>query len=174
MIHLFTPDLYYESFRSINLDKVCKRKKKLILCDLDNTLVAHDEALPNEEVLSFVKAVQERQLMICLISNNHERRVQLFASKLSLPYYSFAKKPLKVTYRKIMKDYKISVHEMIVVGDQLLTDVFGAKRMKIDAILTKPLYQKDLKSTKINRRLEELIYSRLERKGKLKRGIFDE
>lgn len=174
MLKLFTPDLYYESFDKIPLKKLIEMQKKLVLCDIDNTLVAHNEPLPNEKVFAFIEAIRSHGMDICLISNNHRDRVEAFAEMIHLPFYSFAKKPLKGTYRQILHDYKLDVSDVIAIGDQLLTDVVGAKRMKMDVILTHPLYQKDLLATKINRMFENFVFRRLKKRGKLERGIFDE
>ena len=174
MIRLFKPFKYVRSFRSIDVDNLIEHKKKLVICDIDNTLVAHDEALPSQEAKDFIKRVQDAGLQICLISNNNKDRVKLFADALEVPYYGFAKKPLRVTYKQILKDYNMKPSDIVAVGDQLLTDVFGGNRMSIDTILTHPLVTRDLKTTKLNRRLENQIYRRLEKKNVMKRGVFDE
>ncbi|MDF9824075.1 HAD superfamily phosphatase (TIGR01668 family) [Breznakia sp. PF5-3] len=174
MIRLFTPDLYVKSFMDIDIQKLVKMNKKLIICDIDNTLVAHDMSLPSDKAKQFVENVLASGLQICLISNNHKERVETFAKALGIHRYSFAKKPIKWTYRKILKDYAMKAEDVVAIGDQLLTDVLGAKRMKIYAILTSPLVDRDLNSTKINRKIERRIYKRLENRGILKRGVFNE
>lgn len=174
MIHLFTPDEYLKNFTYVDVEKIKKKDKKLIICDIDNTLVAHDESMPSKEAKAFVKRVQDSGLDICLISNNHKDRVQVFAEDLGLPFYSFAKKPLKLTYRKILKDYKMKAKDIVAIGDQMLTDVFGAKRMRIYCILTNPLVERDLNSTKFNRKIENQVFRVLERKKILKKGEFNE
>jgi len=174
MIRLFTPFKYVKSFHSIRVEKLVEHKKKLVICDIDNTLVAHDEPHPSQEVKAFVKRVQDAGLQICLISNNNKERVKVFAKELGIAYYGFAKKPLRSTYKQILKDYKLQANDLVAVGDQLLTDVFGANRMHIDTILTHPLVMRDLKATKLNRRVENQIYRSLEKRKIMKRGVFDE
>lgn len=174
MIGLFTPNEYRKDFTYIDIEKLKKLHKKLIICDIDNTLVAHDEKLPSLAAKSFVARVKAQGLDICLISNNHKERVEVFAKALSLRCYSFAKKPLSYTYRKILNDYQIDPSAVVAIGDQLLTDVLGAKRMRIYVILTHPLVERDLQSTKLNRKLEHRIYKHMEKKKILKKGVFDE
>lgn len=174
MIQLFTPDQYVENFQHIDIDSLVHLHKKLVICDIDNTLVAHDESMPSIEAKQFVEAVLSCGLQICLISNNHKDRVTAFAKQLQIHSYSFAKKPLKHTYKKILKDYAMKRSDVVAIGDQLLTDVLGAKRMKLYVILSHPLFQKDLKSTKLNRKIETYIYKRLQAKKILTKGVFDE
>ncbi|MGL5541321.1 MAG: YqeG family HAD IIIA-type phosphatase, partial [Erysipelotrichaceae bacterium] len=111
-------------------------------------------------------------IALYLVSNNHHERVSTFAAELDVPIYPFAKKPLKGTYRRILADSKVPANQIAALGDQLLTDVLGANRMGMLAMLTKPIAQKDLKVTKINRVLENLVFARLARKKKLIKGEY--
>lgn len=172
MLKLFNPKVYVEDFTKLNIEKLKNQGIKLLVCDIDNTLVAHDEAHPNETVVAFIRNIQEQGMKIYLVSNNHHERVHTFAKELQVPCYAFAKKPLKKTYRKIIKDSGFQPHEIAAIGDQLLTDVLGANRMGMVAMLTKPLVQKDLKVTKFNRQFENMIYRQLQRKNKLTKGEY--
>lgn len=172
MLKLFYPKVYVQNFLDVNVEKLKKLGIKLIVCDIDNTLVAHDIAHPDEQVKAFIQRVQAAGLEIYLVSNNHYDRVSTFAKSLNVPCYPFAKKPLKKTYRQILKDAKVRPNEVAALGDQLLTDVLGANRMGIYPMLTQPLVQKDLKVTKINRTFENMIYRQLERKNLLKKGEY--
>ena len=174
MLRLFAPKKYVKNFTYVNVDALKQAGIKLIICDIDNTLVAHDEKHPNEDVHTFVNNVKASGLQMCLISNNHLDRVETFAKDLDLPTYAEARKPLKKTYKKILKDYGIKAHEIASIGDQLLTDVFGGNRMGVYTILTIPLYQKDLIWTKINRTLENFVFILLNIFGYVKKGECDE
>lgn len=174
MKKLFMPKKYIKHFLDLNLNELKSRGIKLIICDVDNTLVAHDVAHPDDEVKTFVGRVHAAGLEICLISNNHKERVEKFARGIDVKFYSFAKKPLKQTYKKIIADYKIQPNQIASIGDQLMTDVFGGNRMRIYTVLMHPLINKDLKATKINRKIENLVFRRLEKKKLIQRGVFDE
>ena len=62
--------------------------------------------------------------------------------------------------------------EMCMVGDQLMTDVFGGNRFGCYTILVDPLGKKDLKITSLNRTLENMIIKKLSKKGILERGKY--
>jgi len=51
-------------------------------------------------------------------------------------------------------------HATVVVGDQLFTDVLGAKLVGLHAILTEPLVAKDWHGTRILRFLERVLLGR--------------
>ncbi|MEG0265423.1 MAG: YqeG family HAD IIIA-type phosphatase [Erysipelotrichaceae bacterium] len=174
MLSLFSPDYYIESFHSLKITKLQEQGIKLLICDIDNTLVAHDHPLPSDEVVSFIQSLKDGGIKVVLISNNIEERVKTFAAPLQVPYYAFALKPLKKTYKKCCKDYNFKKSEIAVLGDQLLTDIFGAKRMKFYTILSNPVVLRDMNFTKINRIFENIIYYLLAKKKLLVRGEFDE
>ena len=63
---------------------------------------------------------------------------------------------------------------MCIIGDQLLTDVFSGKKYKIMTILVDPMGNRDLKVTRINRIIENIIIKRYNNKGIFKRGDYYE
>ncbi len=171
---LFTPNEYVKDFTCIDLAQLQKKGIKMIICDVDNTLVAHDEKVPSAAVHAFKEEVLKRGFLFCLISNNVNERVSIFAKELQVDYYPNAKKPLSATYQKIINDYGIDPCFISAVGDQLLTDVWGGNRMNMYTILTHPLYTKDLVWTKFNRFIEQQVFKKLEKQGLLKKGDFNE
>ena len=54
MLKLFAPKKYIRDFRSVDVNALKNDGICLIICDIDNTLVAHDEKHPNEDVKGFV------------------------------------------------------------------------------------------------------------------------
>ncbi len=168
------PHYYIESFQTLNVERLIERNIKVLLCDIDNTLVAHDEAYPGTNVIAFIHKVKEAGIEVIFISNNVEERVSNFAKDLDVKAYAFARKPLKMTYKKIMKETGYRRDEIAVLGDQLLTDVLGGNRMRYFTILTSPVAKRDLPCTKLNRKVENMIYFILEKQKRLKRGIYDE
>ncbi len=172
-MRLFMPNITYNSFNDINIELLVSKGVKTLLVDVDNTLVAHDVALPTKENFEFVKKVHDAGLEMIIVSNNNKVRVKTFADKLELPFYSFSTKPLKRTYKKILKDLNPQT-KIAVVGDQILTDVLGGNRMGFISIYTKPLVTKDISITKINRIFERKILKNLEKNNRLNIGEYYE
>lgn len=168
----FLPDTYAKSVFSVNLDALKEKGIRLILCDIDNTLVAHDDPHPDQRAKAFMDKVHLSGMELFLISNNRKKRVSAFAEKCGANYYYSSLKPLKRQYQRILREQGYSYSEVAVIGDQLLTDILGGKRMHFYTVLTAPLYTKDIFYTKVNRVAERIIYSIFERQGKLKRGEY--
>lgn len=171
---LFTPDYYVESYRALDVERLKQYGIRLLVCDIDNTLAAHDEPLPDDAAKAFVKRVRDAGIQVVFISNNKRERVERFASCFDAKCYPFARKPLKQTYRKMLRELRYAPHQVAVLGDQLLTDMLGANRMHFYTILTRPLVSRDLNCTKVNRVFENLVFHVLEHQGKLKRGEYDD
>lgn len=164
MFRFLKPDMQIHSYLELDANKLIKEGISLLICDIDNTLAVHDEAYPCDEVYQFVSMIQSAGLQICLISNNRKERVERFGKALGINSYAFALKPMKHTYRMILKDYQVSSAESVCLGDQLLTDGLGAKRMKMKMILCQPLSEKDIIYTRINRHIEQWILKMFEKR----------
>lgn len=174
MLKKFIPSLYIENYTKLDTKWLKENNIKLVLCDIDNTLVAHDEAVHNEDTKAFIERIRALDIDIVLISNNTQERVEAFSDGLEVKTYPFAKKPLKQTYKKVLCEHKVNEDQIACIGDQLLTDVFGGNRMGFKTVLCEPLYKKDLLSTKINRLIENIILKYLSKTGQFKKEILDE
>lgn len=175
MLKLFTPKYYIHRYDVITPEYLKAHGISVLLCDIDNTLVAHDIALPDEQVIMFLKRLKEAGIHVIFVSNNVEERVKTFVEGCGLQaeFYPFAMKPLSKTYRKILKDYGFDRKQVAMLGDQLMTDILGANWMGFYTILTAPVVQRDLSFTKVNRVFESAVFYLLKVTGKLKKGDYD-
>jgi HAD superfamily phosphatase (TIGR01668 family) len=99
-----------------------------------------------------------------IISNSHYKRVSGALKNYDVPYVWYAKKPFKFGFKKALKLAGTEKEETIVIGDQLMTDVYGATRFGIKAILVASVKRKsDRKITQINRKLEKIILKKIEK-----------
>jgi len=171
-MRLFTPYRYVESIHDINFKELKDSGINCVLCDLDNTLVGHNIKIPSSEVIELIKEVNDYGLEFVIFSNNTENRVSHFCNDLGVKFYFSSRKPLRMTYKKILKETGVKADEMVTIGDQLLTDVLGSNKMGIKTILVDPVQKKDLIWTKINRFFENIVYRRLEKKKILKKGNY--
>jgi len=171
---MFKPNKYYKSIFDVNFELLHQEGIKLIACDLDNTLVPHDVADASLEVIELINKVKLLGFEIIVMSNNHKSRVERFCKPLDIKYYYSSKKPLKTTFKKALRDFKVTNAEFCLIGDQIMTDVFGASRMKVMSVFVEPLAKKDIVYTKVNRIMENIIIKRLEKKNLFKRGEYYE
>ena len=77
-----------------------------------------------------------------MVSNNTFDRVKNFAEKIDVEYFvPKALKPRSLGYNLASKEMELPMNEIAAIGDQIFTDIWGAKRAGCFAILTKPLHK---------------------------------
>ena len=75
-----------------------------------------------------------------ILSNNRStRRVETFCGELGIRYVGHAGKPSPKGYRQAMEQAGETPEHTAMLGDKLLTDVLGAKRAGITALMVEPL-----------------------------------
>ena len=164
----FIQSLYVNSIFDIDYNKLYEDGIRLILTDLDNTLISYKETDPLEAQYDWVKKMKEIGFEIIIVSNNsHKDRVSHFAKLLDIKYLNFALKPTKIGMKKALKmaNKKYEPEEVIALGDQLMTDILVANRMKFHSVLVKAVDRKsDILPTRINRKLEGHVLKVLKKK----------
>lgn len=174
LLNYFKPSIYLESFKKINLKLLKNSGIKLVMCDMDNTLLGWNERFPNQDVINFVKNVYANNMEFVLFSNNIKNRVERFAKKAGIKSYLWnCKKPLLGKMRLVKKIFPYKENEIILIGDNIITDVFVANRSHIKSILVSPL-SKNNKKNWIEKFLEKFIIRRLEQKNILYEGFYNE
>ena len=83
--------------------------------------------------------------------------MQPFADKVGSKYVFDAHKPSTKNYKKAMELMKTEKDNTLFVGDQLFTDVWGAKRTGIKSILVKPIHPKEEIQIVLKRYLEKIV-----------------
>ncbi len=156
MLHIFYPDEYLESTYRIPFDELYRKGYRGVLFDIDNTLVPHD-APADDQAKKLFEELKSMGYESCLISNNKEPRVKSFSDDVGCHYVYKAGKPLPKGYRKGMELMGTDENHTVFVGDQIFTDVFGAKLAGIYSILVKPLHPREEIQIVLKRYLEKIV-----------------
>ncbi|MEG0283920.1 MAG: YqeG family HAD IIIA-type phosphatase [Erysipelotrichales bacterium] len=172
MIERFKPDKYYAKVYDIDFNKIKSEGIKLVAFDLDNTLVPHDILDAPSEVASLFNKVKELGFSVIVLSNNKEERVQRFTQDLEVEYYFNARKPLAKTFKLILSDHNVKPSELCLIGDQIMTDIWGANRIGIMSVLVDQIAKRDIFYTKINRIFERNVIKKLGKKNLFKLGEY--
>lgn len=162
----YIPDKCYQSVYDIDYSDLYQQDKRVIIMDIDNTLIPYDLSEPTEEIFTLVNKLKSLGFKLVFVSNNRHNRVNNFALKLNCPFVASAYKPFSKSYRIIRKMFPEYTNlQMHAIGDQLMTDCLGAKRQKISCYLVKVLKRKSEKwYTKINRRAEAYVIKKIKNK----------
>ena len=143
-----------------------KNNIKGLILDVDNTLIDYYRNLV-DGAEKWCEELKNEGIKCIILSNSNKRsKVEEVAEKLNIDYIMFAKKPLKSGFKRALSKLELKPEEVAVVGDQLFTDVIGAKRMNMFSILVKQVGEKDIFITKLKRPIENAIIKKYLEKGK--------
>ena len=156
MFERFFPDAYMDSTYVIDFEKLYKEGIRGVIFDIDNTLVPHG-APADERAIRLFARLRSIGLDYCLISNNQLPRVKPFADAVQAKFVEDAHKPSRKNYLKAMKLMHVDLDSCIFVGDQIFTDVYGAKRCGMRTILVKPLHPKEEIQIVLKLYLEKIV-----------------
>lgn len=170
---IFKPTMYKKSIFEINYDKLKQMGVKCLIFDLDNTLGTIDCLECPIETKKLIKKLQ-KDFKIFIISNNNRKRIEPYVEQLEVEGVNNALKPSCRGLRKIRKKYGFKKDEMVMIGDQIVTDILSGNKFGIITILVDPLGKKDLKITGLNRYLENKIVKSYSKKKKFERGNYYE
>ena len=151
------PSAYAKSVFQIDYKKLYELGFRGIIFDIDNTLVPHGAHADRraEELFSKLNGLGFRCM---LLSNNRERRVSSFALEVRFTDYIFkANKPMKAGYIRAMEKMGTDRENTVFIGDQLFTDIWGAKRAGIRSILVGQIDKKEEIQIVLKRLLEKVV-----------------
>lgn len=169
MFEIFFPDETVSSTYDIDFEGLYQEGYRGILFDIDNTLVEHGMA-PNERAVELFRRLKAIGFECCLISNNKERRVSSFNEKIGVHMIYNAHKPSRKNYYHAMSLMGTHRSNTLFVGDQLFTDIWGAKRSGIRNILVKPINEREEIQIVIKRFFEKIILKEYRSKRKEKKN----
>ena len=167
MCKRFIPYAHAQSIYEIPVDFYKRNNVNLLIIDLDNTLDSYRLHEPTEQAINLIKKIKEAGITPVVVSNNTAKRVGQYASGLQVDYLCSARKPFSGKIRKFLKERNLSPEEVMLVGDQLITDVLAAKGAHIRVVLTEKIVKEDQFTTHFNRLLDRPIRAHLRKKGKL-------
>ncbi len=162
MLQRFYPDEYMDSAYQIEFARLYQEGYRGVIFDIDNTLVPHG-APADEQAKALFSQLKELGYQCCLLSNNKEPRVKMFNDEVRVQYIFKAGKPKVSGYERAMELMGTDKGNTLFVGDQIFTDVYGAKRAGLRTILTRPIHPKEEIKIVLKRYLEKVVlffYSR--------------
>lgn len=166
MLKTFYPDHISPSAFEIPYEQLYERGIRGLIFDIDNTLTEHGKPA-TERAIALMDRLKKIGFQVCLLSNNKEERVKMFNEKIQVNYIYKAGKPKKSGYESAMKSMGTTKETTVFVGDQLFTDVWGAKRTGIESYLVEPIDKQEEIQIVLKRYLEKpILYSYRKEKSK--------
>ena len=142
MTNYLYPDAYLDSSFVIDYEGYYQKGYRAVLFDIDNTLVPHG-APADERSIALFERLHKIGFKTCLISNNKEPRVKSFCDQVGSTYIFKAGKPKTGGYRQAMDMLGSRPDNTLFIGDQIFTDVVGARLCGLHTIMVKPIHPKE-------------------------------
>ncbi|WP_346698030.1 YqeG family HAD IIIA-type phosphatase [Catenibacillus scindens] len=156
MLERFYPDCICPSTYDINFEELYEKGVRGLIFDIDNTLVPHG-APADKRAKALFKRLSDLGFACCLLSNNGRHRVEMFNKDIHVHYIYKAGKPSVANYKKAMELMGTRPETTVFIGDQLFTDIYGAKRAGIPNILVRPIHPKEEIQIVLKRYLEKIV-----------------
>ena len=124
----FRPKMYCKSIFDIKYDVLKEKGIKVLVFDLDNTIMTYDEKIPRDEVVKLFQKLS-KDFKIFLASNNVKEKVRRIGKHLNVHGFYSVIKPSKRIRKLLLSKYSVEMNEVVIIGDQLVTDIFMGNRL---------------------------------------------
>lgn len=155
---VFSPDLYIGSLAEIDFGEYYKQGYRLVLLDIDNTLSQHGQNVCGDYAKSQVSRILLEGMECLIVSNARTARAKTYADSLGIPFVPRAGKPSKKGVREALRMFpQYQKKQLMIVGDQLLTDILAGNRSGIHTVLVDPISSEEPGQVRIKRPVERGI-----------------
>jgi len=158
------PEARYSSVYEIPFREYRDQGVSVLVFDIDNTLVSYDSPRPDAALLSLFRELCDLGLHIAFVSNNSKERVDRFNESTGFFAVADSHKPQRRALLPIAEHFGKKGREVLVVGDQLLTDVYAASHWGYRTAVVRPVKEKETLFFRFKRFLERRILQMYEKK----------
>lgn len=157
---MLSPDFHFHRAADITAGFLLEHGVSGLALDLDNTLSKHGHAMAEPGVEEWLNKMRTAKIRMIIVSNNTGRRVAPLAKTLRLPFICFSCKPVPFMLRTAAKRVKLPVSKVLLVGDQLFTDILCGKLAGVRTALVDPFELENKASLRFKRRIEHAFFGR--------------
>ncbi len=151
------PDKIVETLSDIPLSLLQEWGIRGVILDVDNTILPRNSKDIPDSNFNWIQLVKQEHKVV-IVSNNTAGKIKRVSVPLDLPYVSWAAKPILYYFRKAARKMGLTndLRKICMIGDQLFTDIKGAKGCGMKTILVHPIDpSNDMIWTRIKRRRED-------------------
>lgn len=152
------PDLRVDRVEQLSRGSLASLGIDGLLLDLDETLLPASADRPSPDVVSWAQRVQADGLRLAIVSNGRPERVRRVAHDLGIPGRALTGKPWPGAFRAGLRDVGLPAERCAMAGDQVFTDLIGARFAGLRACLVTPLSDGGLPHTRLLRRIERRLF----------------
>lgn len=150
----FRPDIRLDRVEQLTADVLAQHDLAGLLLDLDETIVPAGSLRPSRAVRTWMHGLRESGVPVVVLSNGTPRRVQVVSRVLGVRGLALIGKPWPHAFRRGLAALDVPAGRVGMVGDQLFTDILGARRAGLRTVLVRPLSRGGLPHTRALRGVE--------------------
>lgn len=154
---MLEPDLQVPSVADIDPAWLRERGVRGVLIDADDTLVPGDDGPISPAALAWIDGLRGAGVRFAILSNGTSGRIAALGQRLDVPAFAMAGKPFGFAFRRALASIGTTPATTAMVGDQLFTDVLGARCAGLTSVLVAPLTPGRHTHTRVARRLERWV-----------------
>ncbi len=152
---MLRPDEIRESIYEITPRDVKNRGFKAIVCDLDDTLLPHNNQTVPGALINWLREMTDSDIPVMILSNGRAKRISPVCKSLGVPFCTMACKPFPFGFYKVKRYLKLKGREILFIGDQVFTDVIGGNLAGMYTVLVTPITLKTSRIERFKRCLEK-------------------
>lgn len=154
---MLAPDLYVDDVTQVTVAWLRERGLRAVLVDADDTLVPGDDRPVDPAAVAWASDLRDAGIRLAILSNGTAERVANLGRRLGVPAFALAGKPFAFAFRRAVRALGSTPETTAMVGDQLFTDVLGARCAGLASVLVTPLTPGRHAHTRLARRLERWV-----------------
>jgi len=146
------PKEWKKSIFDIDFETLLSKGFRVFIFDYDNTLAPWKEEKVPKKTLEIIENLSKRATVV-IASNGREKKIEGLKCRTIWQ----AKKPFARKLMKFLEEIQADQNKVVVIGDQIFTDIFFGNRMGFYTIKVEPISKREFWGTKILRLLEKLV-----------------
>ncbi len=162
------PDKILSAFDELSVEYLKENGISALILDVDNTLIPYEETAPRPAVVAWLNEMTAAGIKIAFVTNNHKKRLLAFNETIGFPAFHDSCKPFSKNMRKAMKAMGSTPENTANMGDQIFTDVWAGKRLRLHTLLVPPIKDKRDPITRFKRLLERPFVKKYYKKNESK------
>lgn len=133
------PNIVIDKVTQLDEEEIDRLKKKYgiegIILDVDDTIRKNMKEIPkcNKDWIETLRG----KIKIVVLSNGLDKTVEDYFRERGIDYIGFALKPLKKNFVNACEKMNLSPDKVLVIGDDLIDDIYGGKRNNMMTALVK-------------------------------------
>jgi HAD superfamily phosphatase (TIGR01668 family) len=152
------PDWHVEHVTELTPTRLLAAGVRGLLLDVDGTLKPHYATQLDDDTLAWLLDCRDAGMQIAFLSNGKGTRIRPLADGLNLPVFTSSCKPLPFACRRAVAQLGLPSSEVLMVGDQLFTDVLAGRLAGTRTAYVQPLSPSEPIYTSCKRPLERLVF----------------